>query len=228
MMKGGDADWENIATAAALNAVTNPEVLNRVIGAIPGLGGVMGMLGADGTSASSVLGQYLGAIPNPSIALIFAGPTLREFGFSWRFHPTSASESKTLQAILKRFKREMLPNLKFKNALNMLGYPRVCEVKLYPDEFLFPMKGCAVTNITINNAPNGVPTFFEGTNAPTSIEFSLFLREIEYFLSEDFGGVGGTADLKDYLNEDIINGAGAIAETATEIAANPTGTEEIQ
>jgi hypothetical protein len=159
--------------------------------------GLASVLGVSGEAAVSVFQQYVGAIPNPSVALIFMGPTLREYAFSWKFHPESADESMLLKKIINEFKKSMLPNLKFQNALNMLGYPRICELKLYPDEYLFEMKRCAITNIAVNYAPNGVPTFFKGTKAPTSIEFTVYLKEIEYFLAEDFGRESGNQTISD-------------------------------
>ena len=164
------------------------------------LAGAVNVAGLDGAAAVGILGQYIGAIPNPAVALIFTGPTLREFAFSWRFHPESADESMLIKNIILEFKKSMLPNLKFQNALNMLGYPRICELKLHPDEYLFEMKVAAVTNISANYAPNGTPTFFKGTKAPTIIDFTVYFKELEYFLAEDFGRESGTETFVDFLS----------------------------
>lgn len=187
-----DIDLASQAGAYTFNAVQN---FTSAVGNITGLGE---------NAAVTLLQQYIGASPNPALAVIFMGPTLRDFAFSWRFHPETPEESLMIKKIISQFKKEMLPNLKYKDALNLLGFPRIAEIKLYPDEYLFPIKRCAVTNINANYAPNGVPSFFKGTKAPTVIEFVVQLKEIEYFLAEDFGrdsgeGIGvNVSGLNDY------------------------------
>jgi hypothetical protein len=39
--------------------------------------------------------------------------------------------------------------------------------------------------MSVNFAPNSGPSFFKRTNAPTEIQFSIQLKEIEYWVQSD-------------------------------------------
>lgn len=181
-------------------------IVGGVVGAVGGrngsrAGAAAGQSIAGSEGLSGLIGQYAGAIPNPNLSVLFQGPTLRQMTFGWRFHPHNPEESDKIRKICNEFKKRMLPNLKFSGASNVLGYPQMVEVKLYPDDYLYKMKKCVINGVTIDYAPNGVPQFFAGTKAPTFIEFTVSLQEIEYFLSEDFGGESGNGV---NLNVDIF------------------------
>ena len=42
--------------------------------------------------------------------------------------------------------------------------------------------------VNVNYAPSGAPSYFGETKEPTLIYLTIEFVEIEYFLSEDFGG----------------------------------------
>ena len=175
---GGSGDFTKQSEGMGYRSALN------VLGAVP----VVGEAGA------GALTQLTGAIPNPFLSVIFSGPTLRSMSFDWSFHPHTPDESTLIKNIINEFRKKMLPNLALAGSANVLGYPSMVEVKLYPnDDMLYKMKKCVVTGINSNYAPNGVPSFFKGTKAPTFITFSVQLQEIEYFVSEDFGGTSGSA-----------------------------------
>jgi len=54
-------------------------------------------------------------------------------------------------------------------------------------EELIKFKPALLRNVSVNYAPNGVPSFFAGTNLPTFIQIRLEFVETEYFTGEDFG-----------------------------------------
>jgi hypothetical protein len=74
----------------------------------------------------------------------------------------------------------------------------MCKVKFYPwarnggesgraERDLYVIKQCMISDIDINYAPNGVPSFFAGTSLPTLIQLRLGLQEIEYHTQRDYG-----------------------------------------
>jgi hypothetical protein len=166
----------NMAAGAGYTAVYN------AIESTPGLG----------SEAAGFVGQMVEAIPNPYMTVFFKGVGLKTHSFRWRFAPRNAGESNSIKEIVNNFKRRMLPNLKFGNS-SILGYPQMCEIQLQPNmEELYKFKKCMVSNVTVNYAPTGAPSFFAGTNSPTVIEFEVSLQELEIVTSEDYGGQSGS------------------------------------
>jgi hypothetical protein len=54
--------------------------------------------------------------------------------------------------------------------------------------YMFNFKPCFITGISTNYAPQGVPSFFKGTRAPTEVEITIQLSETEIFTRRDFAG----------------------------------------
>jgi hypothetical protein len=146
--------------------------------------------------------QSAGAAVNPIPSVYFKGPTLRQHGFTWEFNPNNPDESTTLKGILNEIKKNSLPALAIDGTAQFLAYPRIVEIRIHGNDDLILYKQAVVTNVSINYAPQGIPSFFKGTREPTFIGLSLSLQEIEYFLSEDFGGTSGErgAEIANQLN----------------------------
>lgn len=195
MSDGADTSLQSYGYAMA-DAILGNSTLNKL---------TLGLAG-EAAKKLDVIQQALGAIPNPNISLLFQGPTLRSFPFTWRFHPESAEESNKIREIISTFRSRILPNTRGNSGVLTLGYPDMLTVKLHPDDHLYKMKKCIVENMTINYAPNGVPSFFKGTKAPTMIEFTLYLKEIEYFLADDFDADRHDLDTVDWDNISSIFG----------------------
>ena len=162
-----------------------------------------------------VIGQVAGAVPNPHIAAIFSGIGLRMHRFEWTFAPRNADESKKLQDIIWKLKANSLPSYST-NGTAALQYPQLVQIDLYPwaslpdEEKLIRFKPALLKDITINYAPQGIPSFFAGTKQPTFIQLSLEFLETEIWTGNQYGRAG-----KDRINEvlnlvtDSILGAGA-------------------
>lgn len=158
------------------------------------------------SAAAPVAGSYLGSIPNPHMAVFFNGVSMRRHSFTWTFNPRNADESKAIKEIIDKLKQNSLP------AFSPLGtavlqYPYLCQISLEPwskngDE-LIKFKPALLQEPIINYSPNGIPSFFEGTNQPTFIELTLSFIETEYFTSNDFGRSGRTSEEGDKLSRVI-------------------------
>jgi hypothetical protein len=165
--------------------------------------------------------QSIGGSINPNLSVAFGGPQLREnLNFTWEFNPNNFDESSDLKNILNEIKMRSLPALAVEGSAQFLAYPHIVECRIHAgsDDDLILYKQAVVTNVSINYSPNGIPSFFKGTREPTFIGLSLTLKEIEYFLSEDFGGKSGElqGDIATRLNEtaeaieNVVPGAKAI------------------
>lgn len=151
-----------------------------------------------GAGVQDVGGQLLGTIPNPHVAAIFQGMNLREHSFDWTFAPRNRDESQALQEIILMLQQNSLPAYS-KEGTAALEYPHLCQIDLYPwagdNTPLIKFKPAMLKNVSINYSPNGIPSFFAGTNLPTFVSIKLTFIETEYFTSNDYGR-GGREDSK--------------------------------
>ena len=153
-----------------------------------------------------MLGQMVGAVPNPHLQAIFSGIDLRTHTFQWTFAPRNPQESKNLKAIINEIKKNSLPAYSTTGTA-ALQYPPMVEIKLMPwgDE-LIRFKKCLIKNVSINYAPAGLPSFFKGTREPTMIQLELQFLETEIQTARDYGLMpgerpDGLENLKDILDK---------------------------
>lgn len=148
------------------------------------------VISGSGDPIKTFVQQAYGFTPNPHLSVLFEGVNLREHTFSWKAYPESPQESADLAEILRKIKFYSLP-LFFQDTSALFDYPAMCKITFWAEKdqlaYLYDTKYCLVKNVGINYAPNGVPSFFAGTDAPTAIVFELQLQEIEYFTAESFG-----------------------------------------
>jgi len=154
-----------------------------------------GAVQALGQVEGQVLGQFMGAVPNPHVQAIFSGIPLRVHRFDWTFAPRNAEESATLQRLVFALKAYSLPSYS-RVGTAALQYPLLCQIDLYPwannkdAAKLINFTPAILRNVEINYAPQGMPSFFAGTNLPTMISFSLEFIETEIHTGNTYGRQG--------------------------------------
>lgn len=138
-------------------------------------GGLSEILGDNTTGLAQ---NYFGLALNPASTAMFKGVALRSHTFAWTFAPRSQDESTQLQNILNILRTNTLPEVtqdKF-----FLQYPSVCFPRFEPQSTsLYDFKPCVVTDLQINHAGGGEPSFFFDTYNPTIISVQITLQEIE-------------------------------------------------
>lgn len=159
---------------------------------------------------ASAIQQSLGAAPNPNPSIMFTGPTLREFTFSWTFYPRNLQESEKIKRIVETLKRNALPSTTFSKSASVLSYPSMVQMNFYPwdaggsgphgwsKNSIIKMKKCMMQAVNVNYAPSNVPAFFGGKYHPVAIGLTINLREIEYMMSHDWGGTPGEQSVSDF------------------------------
>lgn len=137
-----------------------------------------------GETAGAGFDMMAGTTPNPHLAVAYQSPALRTMSFSWKFAPETYTDSVTLIKIINAFKQRMLPG-KQEFALT---FPDLCDIQLGPSILndMIKFKTCVVTDMKVNYAPNGVPSFFRGSQTPTEIDLTITLQETKIFTREDF------------------------------------------
>jgi hypothetical protein len=193
-MKGG-TDFRKSVTDRLANGINNMAKDNNYTWALAAAASTIQGLGGDALTTGVNL--TTGMIPNPNLAVGFNNVPLRSYTFSWRFAPRSVDESQTVADIIFNLKQRMHP-LKDNFALR---YPDYCNVELFNGAMkeVLMFKTSVVTDMRVNYAPSGIPSFFAGSQMPTEIDVSLSFNEIEVFTRDDF-------------KRTVVAGAGAGAE----------------
>ena len=159
----------------------------------------IGALGGN-VSASQLLARQTGQIFNPNMELLFNGPTLRNFNFSFKMTPRSPEEALEVKNIIRMFKLNMAPKTKNTGSVGGSGIflktPSVFELryKKWASEhpFLHKFKQCFLTNISVNYTGEGVYATYDDAT-PISMTMDLSFKELEpiYDVDYDFAdGVG--------------------------------------
>ena len=150
---------------------------------IPGVGNI---------TLNQILARGENQILNPNMELLFSGPTIRNFKFSFKMTPRDESESRAVKNIIRTFKQNMAPQT---NNNYYLQSPNIFELRYMqtnnpkgepePHQFLHKFKQCALTDMTVNyTGENIYATYADGT--PVSMIMDLTFKELEPIYSSDY------------------------------------------
>lgn len=130
------------------------------------------------------LSSVSGLAVNPFQTILFSNPNFKKHNFSWRLVPRSPAESEQLENIIRLFKYHMLPGVGTGGVF--FTYPEMLIINLRPEsEYLYKFKPCVVETVNVNYAPNG-PSFYRDTRAPTAVDLSIELQEVEIWTKLDY------------------------------------------
>jgi len=157
----------------------------------------LGALGGN-VSTAQLLARQTGNIFNPNMELLFNGPTLRSFNFSFKMTPRSPSEAEECKNIIRSFKLNMAPKTKNTGSIGGTGVflktPNVFELRYKKGgrehPFLHKFKQCFLTNISVNYTGEGVYTTYDDAT-PVSMNLDLTFKELEPIYDVDYDDAGG-------------------------------------
>ena len=201
------------------NAIANAEdlggamtgVLDATKGALSGLDNTSGLLeggktlltnkltasalGALGgnVSAADLLARSTGQVFNPNMELLFNGPTLRSFRFSFKFTPRNAKEAEQVRLIIRTFKSNMAPKVDQSTQISgnslFIKTPNVFELRyrrgIQDHPFLHRFKQCFLTDVSVNYTGEGVYATYDDST-PISMQMDLSFKEIEPVYNTDY------------------------------------------
>lgn len=200
---GGALGGQGGGVKAAFDAFKNDasRALNNMVGATGGLDGLqgfatrylaseaLGIVGAN-ISPNQLLARTSGEILNPNLELLFSGPLLRSFRFSFKFTPRNESEAREVKEIIRCFKMNMAPKTKGTSIANtMLKTPNVFELRYKQGskdhEFLNRFKQCFLETVSVNYTADGTYATYEN-GEPVSMIMDLSFKEIEPIYDVDY------------------------------------------
>ena len=139
-------------------------------------------------TGKNVLTRTTGKVMNPNLELLFSGPSLRSFNYTFRFTPREQKESLMVRRIIKFFKKSMAPILSKEGGL-FLESPHVFKLKYIHKNggqhpFLNKIKPCALQNFSVQYAPDGsYMTYKDGSM--TAYNINLTFGEINPIYDKD-------------------------------------------
>lgn len=169
IVKGMSADGGNNSAAQALKVILAQEAI-----------GIQGLLS-----------RASGAVLNPNLELLFSGPQLRPFNFTFRLSPREAKEATEVRKIIRFFKQGMAvrtaKNNLFLKAPHVFGIQYQVSDTDGPHKSLNRIKKCALLSCDVDYTPDGTyMTFDDPARTLTSYQLSLRFSELEPILDEDY------------------------------------------
>lgn len=140
---------------------------------------------------ANITGRTTGAVINPNLELLFDGPKLRTFSFSFKLTPRSADEAIMVRKIIKFFKKNMAAQRSTSNLF--LLSPNVFKLKYISgfsgkqNPYMNKIKPCALSSFNVNYTPDGSYMTYNDPNNPsmTSYDIGLSFSEIEPIYADE-------------------------------------------
>ena len=192
----------------ALNAIEDPskvgDATNNILDALRSGGGeaktaiANAFAGAASGTGGQLLSRTTGAVINPNLELLFSGPALRTFSFSFKMNAREKAESEEIVRIIRFFKQGSAAQRSTSNLF--LKSPHTFQVQYLhrgpegePNPFMGRIKECALQSIGVNYTPeNNYATFKDGEMV--SYQVTLNFSELEPVFNDDYSQLDGDAD----------------------------------
>jgi hypothetical protein len=171
---------------ATVNAAGNDENFKKSIGAL--FAGA-----AAGVSGNAILSRAEGVVINPNLELLFNGPQLRPFNFTFKLAAREKRESEQIIKILNFFKRGSSAIRTESNLF--LRAPHTFRIQYLhmgqnDHPFIGRIKECALQSITTSYTPEGqYATFSDGVMV--SYQITMQFSELEPIFNDDYNELTG-------------------------------------
>ena len=183
MIAGGGEAGANAAGKNLQAATANKDVTTALI-AIKASEAAVGGTG--------LLSRVAGLAVDSSLELLFNGPSLREFSFSFKMTPRSKKEAEMVRSIIRTFKQAM--SVKRSQSVLLLKSPHTFRISYLTSTkdhpYLNRFKECALTNCSVNYTPDGQYMSYDDSDpdgrSMTAYELSLSFNELEPIFDDDY------------------------------------------
>jgi hypothetical protein len=148
----------------------------------------------EAVGVQGLLSRATGAVLNPNLELLFNGPSLRPFGFTFKMSPRDDKEAIQVKNIIRFFKQGMAVK-RGENAI-FLKSPNVFDIsyqtydkkgKEIPHPSIGRIKTCALMGCSVDYAPdNTYMTFDDDGRTMTSYQMTLRFSELDPIYESDY------------------------------------------
>ena len=138
-----------------------------------------------GMTVSEFMARSRGQIENPNAELLFKGPTIRDFGFSFSMVARSAREGEEIRQIIRQLKIAAAPA---RNNSSLLTTPDIFWLRYMRGnkelETVNRMTDMALSSINVNYSPGGFWNSYEDSQ-PIAVDMQLSFTELRPIYKED-------------------------------------------
>ena len=149
---------------------------------------IAAMFASQATGARDLLTRTTGAIINPNMELLFKGPQLRPFTFTFKMSARSQDEAKNIIKIIRFFKQGMAPIQTASNIFLKSPHTFRIQYKLRGETdhpYIGKIKECALQSCGVAYTPEGsYATYHDGVMA--SYQITLTFSELEPVFNNDY------------------------------------------
>lgn len=205
-----NVDWNGIGinplemelTTAGLNLMSGSgkQYVDNLIGKLESAGKDKNIINSvklyfaqKAAGVNGLLSRVAGAVVNPNMELLFQGPTLRPFNFTFRLSPRDKGEAKTVRQIIRAFKQYSAVGTASDGLF--LTTPNVFNIQYISKrngneenhKSLNRIKTCALKSVSVDYTPDGsYMTFNDEERTLTSYSLSLQFQELEPVTTKDY------------------------------------------
>ena len=149
--------------------------------------GIAAIFTSQAIGKSNILSRTQGAVFNPNMELLFSGPTLRPFNFTFKLSARGKADREQIRQIIRFFKQGMA--VQRTASTLFLKAPHTFKIqylhKNKDHSYINLIKECALQSFTVNYTPEGnYMTFADGLM--TSYEISMQFQELEPIFNDDY------------------------------------------
>ena len=179
--KGADQERDNAIREAIASRRENNSIAEGAAAAFTGtVAKLAGTLTGSDLDADTFLARQGGKVLNPNAEMLFQGPVIRDFGFSFVMIARSEEEGREIRSIIKFLKLGMAP--KFRST-TFLENPDVFTLEYRSGNELlktvnrFSPGGLALTTMRVDYAPNGYWSAYRDSQ-PVAVKMDLDFTEL--------------------------------------------------
>jgi len=139
---------------------------------------------------ANIVGRTTGLVLNPNLELLFTGPNLRTFSYSYKLTPRDSKESEEIKKIILFFKKAMA--IQKSSTSLFLKTPSVFKLEYIYGKtggqhpFLNKIKTCALTSFNVDYTPDGTYMTYNDDGSMTSYNISMSFSELEPIYRKDY------------------------------------------
>lgn len=140
-----------------------------------------------GANFGAQLEQYTKKTRNPHMALLFKGVNFRQFQFDFQMMARNEKETDDIKEIIRSFKAGMHPQVEDGSGRYWV-YPDNFDIYLatgvkdsggnQTSPYLFQISTAVLTDMSVDYAGSGIPSFFHTNGAPVDVRMSLSFKEL--------------------------------------------------
>lgn len=147
-------------------------------------------LAGKAAGVNGLLSRVGGAVLNPNLELLFEGPQLRPFSFTFRLSAREINEAKQIKKIIRWFKQTS--SVKFSSTELFMKAPFIYEIRYLKNggddhPSINRIKKCALQSVSVDYTPDGsYMTFNDPDRTMVSYGLTLQFSELEPVTEKDY------------------------------------------